>query len=61
MLPFCAKTIVKESRNFEVARLKKKKEAFWSFCEFVVWYFYDDFLRHWARCVKHSMMNGTFL
>ena len=25
-LLFCAKTIMKESRNFEVARLKKKKE-----------------------------------
>ena len=38
MLPFCAKTIVKESHNFEVARLKKKKkkEAFWSFRDFVV-------------------------
>jgi len=26
MLLFCAKTIVKESRKFELARLKKKKE-----------------------------------
>jgi len=26
MLPFCTKTIVKESRKFELARLKKKKE-----------------------------------
>ena len=26
MLLFCAKTIVKESRNFELARLKKKKK-----------------------------------
>jgi len=25
MLLFCAKTIVKESREFELARLKKKK------------------------------------
>jgi len=31
MLLFCVKTIVKESRNFELARLKKKKNilAFW--------------------------------
>ena len=26
MLPFCPKTIVKESRRFELARLKKKKK-----------------------------------
>ena len=26
MLPFCAKTIVKDSRKFELARLKKKKK-----------------------------------
>jgi len=26
MPPFCAKTIVKESRNFELVRLKKKKK-----------------------------------
>jgi len=26
MLLFCAKTIVKESREFELARLKKKKK-----------------------------------
>ena len=26
MLLFCAKTIVKESRKFELARLKKKKK-----------------------------------
>jgi len=25
MLPFCAKTIVKDSRKFELARLKRKK------------------------------------
>jgi len=28
MLLFCAKTIVKESREFELAHLKKKKEHF---------------------------------
>jgi len=26
MLQFCAKTIIKESRKFELARLKKKKK-----------------------------------
>jgi len=26
MLPFCVKTIVKESREFELARVKKKKK-----------------------------------
>jgi len=29
MLLFCAKTIVKESRKFELARLKKKVLAVW--------------------------------
>ena len=29
MLLFCAKTIVKESRKFELARLKKKEKHFW--------------------------------
>ena len=28
MLLFCAKTIVKESRKFELARLKKKEKQF---------------------------------
>jgi len=28
MLLFCAKTILKESRKFELARLKKKKKTF---------------------------------
>jgi len=27
MLLFCAKTVVKESRNFELARLKEKKKT----------------------------------
>jgi len=44
MLLFCAETIVKESRKFELARLKKKKEkhfghqvTFW-FGTFVILY-----------------------
>jgi len=38
MLLFCAKTIVKESRKFELARLKKKKkkETFWPSGDFLV-------------------------
>jgi len=31
MLLFCVKTIVKESRKFELARLKKKKEKHFFF------------------------------
>jgi len=40
MLLFCAKTIVKESRKFELARLKKKKkkkETFWP-CLATFWF-----------------------
>jgi len=53
MLLFCAKTIVKESRKFELARLKKKKKkkkeeeeerkTFWPSGDFLVWYFHDAF------------------
>ena len=45
MLLFCAKTIVKESRKFELARLKKKKEKhFWTSGDFLVRCFRDAFL-----------------
>jgi len=57
MLPFRAKTIVRDSGNTELARLKKeerrrrkKKEerkTFGPFCQFLVWYLRDVFLR---RC-----------
>jgi len=48
---FCAKTIVKESRKFELARLKKKKKkkkkeerkTFWPSGDFLVRYFRDTF------------------
>jgi len=51
MLLFCAKTIVKESRKFELARLKKKKKKkkkkkekrFWPSGVFLVQYFRDAF------------------
>jgi len=49
MLLFCAKTIVKESRKFELARLKKKKKKnekernFWPSGDFLVWYIRDAF------------------
>jgi len=49
MLLFCAKTIVKESRKFELARLKKKKKKkkkekhFWPSGDFLVRYFRDAF------------------
>jgi len=46
MLLFCAKTIVKESRKFELAHLKKKKKkkkkkgkTFWPSGDFLVRYF----------------------
>ena len=41
MLLLCAKTIVKESRSFELGCLKKKKmkkkKTFWPFGNFLVW------------------------
>jgi len=49
MLLFCAKTIVKESRKFELAHLKKKKKKnekernFWPSGDFLVWYIRDAF------------------
>jgi len=52
MLLFCAKTIVKESRKFELARLKKKKKkkkkkkerkTFWPSGGFLVRCFRDAF------------------
>jgi len=54
MLLLCAKTIVKESRKFELARLKKKKkkekkkkkkkkEKHWPFGDFLVRHFRDAF------------------
>ena len=50
MLLFCAKTIVKESRKFELAHLKKKKKeeeeerkTFWPSGDFRVRYFRDAF------------------
>jgi len=52
MLLFYAKTIVKESHNFKLAHLKKKKKkerkTFWPSGNFLVQYFHDAFLRHWA-------------
>jgi len=48
MLLFCAKTIVKESHNFELARLKKKKKkkkkkTFWLSGNFLVQFFRNAF------------------
>jgi len=46
MLLFCAKTIMKKSSNFELARLNKKKKerkTFWSPGDFLVQYFHDPF------------------
>ena len=70
MLPFCVKTIVKESHNLELARLKKKKKKkkkrkkkknilAISFGDFMVQYFHDA-LRATRRVVGHKM-NGTLL
>jgi len=72
MLLFCVKTTMKESCNFELTRLKKKKKkkkkerkrerkkeikkrkkecrTFWSSSDFLVQYFHDAFLCHWACC-----------
>jgi len=44
---FCVKATVKESRKFELARLKKKKKGrkktFWLSGDFLVRYFHDGF------------------
>jgi len=55
MLPFCAKTIMKESCNFELARLKKKKKkerktflAVWQLFGLVL---SQCFSCHWACCL----------
>jgi len=39
MLLFCVKTIVKDSRNFELARLKKKKKKEKHFGHLVTFWF----------------------
>jgi len=36
MLLFCVKTVMKESRNFELAHLKKKNMALWRLCGLVL-------------------------
>jgi len=54
MLLFCVKTIVKESRKFELVCLKKmmiKKKTFWPSGNFLVWYFRDAFSA--TGCVVH--------
>ena len=43
MLLFCVKTIVKESRKFELSHLKKKEKHFGRLDDFLVWYFRDAF------------------
>ena len=43
MLLICAKTTVEESRNLELAGLKKEK-TFWPSGDFLVLYFRDVFL-----------------
>jgi len=42
MLLFCVKTIVKESRKFELVRLKKKKKKEKHFC-YLVTFWFDTF------------------
>jgi len=60
MLLFCMKTIVKESRKLELARLKKKKKekhlAVWRLSS--SWCFLSA--TAWVCCSswKHSKMNG---
>jgi len=58
MLLFCAKTIVKESHNFEIACLQKKKKERkenWLFGDFLVWYFHNAFLYHYMHVVGHEI------
>ena len=56
---FYVKTLVKESWNFELARLikKKKKErkTFWPSGNFLVWYFHNAFSLHWVCCMSWSI------
>jgi len=54
MLLFCAKTIVKESRKFELARLKKKKEK--HFCRLSTFWFgtFAMLFRATGRVVRHE-------
>jgi len=44
MLLFCAKTTMKESRKFELARRRRRrKKTFWPSGDFLVQYFRDAF------------------
>jgi len=58
MLLFCAKTVVKESREFEPARLKKKEKHFGRLATF--WFGTFAMLFSATGCV-HSKMNGRVL
>ena len=42
----CFKTVVKESRKFELARLKKKKKE-----KHLASFWFGTFLRHWVCCL----------
>ena len=66
MLLFCAKTIMGDWGDAELARLKKEEEerkTICPFCEYLVWYFRDGFSRREESCWswKHSKMNGMWL
>jgi len=59
MLLFCAKSIVKESGKFELARLKKKKKkkekkTFWPSGDFLVRYFRDAVFSAIGGVVRHE-------
>ena len=67
MLLFCAKTIVKESRKFELARLKKKKKKKEKHFGSLVTFWFGTFAMLFSAtgCVvyhgKHSKMNSRVL
>jgi len=53
MLLYCAKTIVKESRKFELARLKKKKKGKHFGCLVTLWFGTFAMLFSATGCVVH--------
>jgi len=60
MLLFCVKIIMKESRKFEQAHLKKKEEEEEEEGDFLIWYFPDVFSYHWVCCSSLIHLNIIF-
>jgi len=56
MLLFFAKTIVKESCKFELARRRRRRRRFWLSGDFLVRYFRDAFKLHWVCCLSWNLV-----